>query len=60
MEFNGKKAVDIREYYQNSKGELCPTKKGVFIPIEHISKLVDLVEQAEAKYNELLSKASES
>ena len=53
MEFNGRKAIDIREYYQNKDGKMCPTKKGVFIPIEHISELVNLVEQAEAKYNEI-------
>ena len=58
VEFSGKQAIDIREYYQNAAGELCPTKKGVFIDIEHISQLVNLVEQAEAKYNDYLAKKS--
>jgi hypothetical protein len=49
--FNGKDAIDIREHY-DVQGEPKPTRKGVFIPIEHISELVNLVEQAEAKYNE--------
>lgn len=56
MEFNGQKAIDIREYYQNKAGDLCPTKKGVFIPVQHLSELVNLIEQAEAKYNEVSSK----
>jgi hypothetical protein len=56
MEFNGMKAIDIREYYQNAAGDLCPTKKGVFIPVTHLPDLVNLIEQAEAKYNEIVSK----
>jgi hypothetical protein len=55
MEFNGKRAIDIREYYTNKANELCPTKKGVFIPIEHISELVTIIEQAEARYHEIVA-----
>ena len=59
-EFSGMKAVDIREYFQTAKdGKLCPTKKGVFVPVEHLSALVNLLEQAEARYNDITTQGTQ-
>ena len=49
--FNGKDYIDIREHYENKvSGKLEPTKKGISLPVSTLSELVNLVEQAEAKY----------
>ena len=48
MQFKGQKYMDIREFFTTANGTF-PTKKGVAIPLDKLSELVTLVEQAEAK-----------
>jgi hypothetical protein len=52
MNYKGQKYMDIREFFTTANGTF-PTKKGVAIPIDKMSELVTLVEQAEAKSQEV-------
>lgn len=44
-EYNGKKYVDIREYYIESKDDPAwkPSKKGVTVPIDKVEELKAIV-----------------
>jgi len=44
-EYNGKKYVDIREYYIESKDDTSwkPSKKGVTVPIDKVEELKAIV-----------------
>ena len=53
MNYKGQKYMDIREFFTTATGGFFPTKKGVAIPIDKMSELVTLVEQAEAKSQEV-------
>ena len=47
-EYKGITGVDVREWYANSTGKMCPTTKGIRIQLSMVSQLVTLLEQAEA------------
>ena len=46
-EYKGLTGVDIREWYMASDQKFHPTTKGVRIPLNQVSALVTLLEQAE-------------
>lgn len=52
IEFKGQRYMDIREHFTSDAGKLTPTKKGVAIPVDKITTIVNLVEQAEAQNHE--------
>lgn len=48
-EFKGKKYIDIRKYYrdrESEKQELLPTKKGIFIPIDLVDKVIKAIKKS--------------
>lgn len=51
-EYQGKISCDIREYFHPAdRSEWLPTKKGVSIPPEFISRVVDAVEEMGERYS---------
>ncbi|XP_072050874.1 activated RNA polymerase II transcriptional coactivator p15-like [Amphiura filiformis] len=52
-EFRGKVLVDIREYYNNSDGDLKPGKKGISLTADQWRKLVDKVEEVNESISEI-------
>jgi hypothetical protein len=40
-EKKGKQYVDIRTYFPNPAGEMCPCSKGIAIPIESVGNIAD-------------------
>ncbi|ORZ16394.1 transcriptional Coactivator p15-domain-containing protein [Absidia repens] len=51
--FQGKKWVDLREYYQTKDQEYKPTAKGLLLPLDQFKRLVELVPQVESAIDRL-------
>ncbi|KAI8343676.1 transcriptional Coactivator p15-domain-containing protein [Chlamydoabsidia padenii] len=45
--FQGKKCVDLREYYQTKDSEYKPTSKGLLLPLDQFKRFVELIPQVE-------------
>jgi len=43
-EYKKKHYIDIRKFYEDDKGELRPTQKGISIPIEVIATVIKAVD----------------
>jgi len=41
----GRGALNIRHWYFNANGELCPTAKGVVVPIEDKDALIAAIQE---------------
>jgi hypothetical protein len=41
--FNEQARLDVRHYYENTEGELGPTKKGINVPLDDILPLIDSI-----------------
>lgn len=54
QDFKGIVGVDIREWYQANDGNMHPTKKGLRLSSNDISKLIPLLERAETELYEQL------
>ena len=48
-EFNKKKYVDLRTYFQNDEDELMPTKKGITFSVQSFYEFKDGIEKLEKK-----------
>ncbi|MBI5142982.1 MAG: transcriptional coactivator p15/PC4 family protein [Nitrospirae bacterium] len=46
-DYRGREFIDLRVYYLDDSGEWCPTKKGLTITADKVSKLVELIQLAE-------------
>ncbi|KAI9309682.1 transcriptional Coactivator p15-domain-containing protein [Cunninghamella echinulata] len=46
--FNGKKCVDLREYYSDKFGGWKPTSKGLLMPIDQFERFLEFVPQIQA------------
>jgi hypothetical protein len=47
--YKGVKFVDVRAYYEDSDGELKPTKKGIAIAPDKIDALIELLRKAKGQ-----------
>lgn len=48
-EFKGKPYVDVRTYFTNTEGELCPTQKGVMLKPELAEQVAKAMLEAAAE-----------
>lgn len=44
-EKKSKKYVDIRTYFPNKEGEMCPCGKGIAIPSDAVGSVADILKQ---------------
>lgn len=44
--YKGRVFLDLRIFFANEAGELCPTGKGVTVPPDQVGALVELLERA--------------
>ncbi|KAI8089659.1 transcriptional Coactivator p15-domain-containing protein [Halteromyces radiatus] len=51
--FQGKKCVDLREYYQAKDGEQKPSSKGLLLPLEQFKRFVELIPQIDSAIERL-------
>ena len=54
--YKGIRFLDVRAYYEDSDGELKPTKKGIAIAPDKIDALIDLLRKAQQQLNERQAK----
>lgn len=47
--FRGQTYVDIRSFYAGNDGKFYPTRKGISINSKHLSQIITILEQTEAK-----------
>ncbi|CAO3607776.1 unnamed protein product [Cunninghamella blakesleeana] len=46
--FQGKKCVDLREFYSDKTGLWKPTSKGLLMPLDQFKRMVELLPQIQA------------
>lgn len=49
QDFRGIAGIDIREWYAGKDGSMHPTKKGIRVSLNDLSKLISILEVTEAQ-----------
>ncbi|KZY38646.1 hypothetical protein A3731_39910 [Roseovarius sp. HI0049] len=50
-EFNGQRIVDVRLFFPGADGEMCPSRKGLSVPLDRATDLADAIRAVTAQEN---------
>ena len=51
--YRGRLIIDVRNFYSGTDGEMLPTKAGVAFGVRKLSQIIDALEKARDRVNEI-------